>query len=203
MQEHVSAPRNSSRTSRRESCFINLVKLKKPKIYAVTRCLVLYTAMSCKVLNSCYCAIYIAVNRKYNRNKKQFKFFQGVVCAFWANQQKIGKKNLVSSKLISVKLPHTYILNLLTYLIDHSPMGLFRANEINNGNKLNRLRILTCRRQTSWLCTSVAEELNQGLPGANPASGLSTTRTLDLQISNPTPLPLGHADSYIRVSLVS
>ena len=80
MQEHVSAPRNSSRTSRRGSCFINLVNLKKPKIYAVTRCLVLYTATSCKVFNPCYCGI--VLNRKYDRNKKQFKFFQGAVCAF-------------------------------------------------------------------------------------------------------------------------
>ena len=33
----------------------------------------------------------------------------------------------------------------------------------------------TDRRQTSWLYTSAAEELSQGLPGANPASGQSGT----------------------------
>ena len=49
-------------------------------------------------------------------------------------------------------------LYIHTYLIDHSPLGLFRANETNNWN--NRLRIPTGRRQTSWLCTSAAEELN-------------------------------------------
>ena len=38
-------------------------------------------------------------------------------------------------------------------------------------NKLNRLRNITSRRQTSWLYTSAAEELSQGLPGTNPASG--------------------------------
>ena len=35
----------------------------------------------------------------------------------------------------------------------------------------NRLKIPTGRRQTSWLCTSVAEELNQGLPETNLAGG--------------------------------
>ena len=60
---------------------------------------------------------------------------------------------------------HTYIH---TYLIDHPPLGLFRPNETNNWNKLNRLRIPTGRRQTCWLCTSTAEKLNQGLPGTNP-----------------------------------
>ena len=90
---------------------------------------------------------------------------------------------------------HTYITYIHTYLIDHSPLGLFRNNETNNRNKLNRLRIPTGRRQTSWLCTSAAEELNQGLPGINPASSQSGTRTRDLQISSPTPSPLGHAAS--------
>ena len=51
---------------------------------------------------------------------------------------------------------HTYIH---IYLNDHSPLGLFRANETNNWNELNRLRIPTGWRQTSWLCTSAAEEL--------------------------------------------
>ena len=74
-----------------------------------------------------------------------------------------------------------------TYLIDQSLLGLFRVNETNNWNKLNRLRIPTGRRQTSWLCTSTAEELNHGLPRTNPASGQSGTRTRDVQISNPTP----------------
>ena len=77
-------------------------------------------------------------------------------------------------------------MRLPIILIDHSPLGLFRANETNNWNKLNRLRIPTGKRSTSWLCTSAAEELNQRLPGTNPAiSGQSVTRTLDLQISNP------------------
>ena len=56
------------------------------------------------------------------------------------------------------------MIQTCTYLIDHSPLGLFRANETNNWNELNRLRIHPGRRQTSWLCTSAAEELNQGLP---------------------------------------
>ena len=52
--------------------------------------------------------------------------------------------------------------------IDLSPLGIFRANEINDSNKLNKLRIPTGRMQTSWLCTSAAEELNQAWPGTNP-----------------------------------
>ena len=64
------------------------------------------------------------------------------------------------------------ILSVCMYVcIDLSPLGLFRANEINHSNKLNKLRIPTGRRQTSWLCTSTADELNQALPGTNPAGG--------------------------------
>ena len=66
-------------------------------------------------------------------------------------------------------------IDIHTYFIDHSPLGLFRANETNNCNKLNRLRIPPGRRQTSWLYTSAGEELSQGLPGTNPASGQSGT----------------------------
>jgi len=46
------------------------------------------------------------------------------------------------------------------------PTGAFQG-QWNNWNELSRLRIPTGRRQTSWLCTSVAEELNQGLPQTN------------------------------------
>ena len=55
--------------------------------------------------------------------------------------------------------------------------------------ELNRLRIPTGRRQTSWLCISTAEELNQGLPRTNRASGQSGTWTRDLRISSPATLP--------------
>ena len=61
------------------------------------------------------------------------------------------------------------ILPVCMYVcIDLSPLGIFRANEINNSNKLNKLRIPTGRMQTSWLCISAAEELNQARPGTNP-----------------------------------
>ena len=83
---------------------------------------------------------------------------------------------------------HTYIRNW------QLPAGAFQGQWNNNWNILNRLRIPTGRRQTSWLCTSAAEELNQGLPRKNPASGQSGTR--DLQISSPAPKPLGHVASY-------
>ena len=52
----------------------------------------------------------------------------------------------------------------------------------------NRLRIPTGRTQTSWLCTSAAEELSQGLPGTNPASGQSGT--WNREIPRPRCLPL-------------
>ena len=43
--------------------------------------------------------------------------------------------------------PATYCWVIHTYIIDHCPLGLFRANETNNSNELNRLRIPTGRRQ--------------------------------------------------------
>ena len=70
---------------------------------------------------------------------------------------------------------HTYIY-IHTYLIDRSPWGLFRANVTERNNETEQqqlLRIPTGRRQTSWLFTSAAGKLNQGLPGTNSASGQS------------------------------
>jgi len=58
------------------------------------------------------------------------------------------------------------------YLIDLCLLGLFRAIKTNPRNIINRLRIPTGRRQTTWLCPSAAEELNQGLPGTNPTRSL-------------------------------
>ena len=62
-------------------------------------------------------------------------------------------------------------------LVDPRPctLGLFRASETNLRNKLNGLRIPTGRRQTSWLRTSAAEALNQGLLETNPNPNHSTT----------------------------
>ena len=67
------------------------------------------------------------------------------------------------------------------YLIDRSPLGLFRANETQRNDRTEQqqqqqqqqqlLRIPTGRRQTSWLFTSAAGKLNQGLPGSNSMSG--------------------------------
>ena len=76
---------------------------------------------------------------------------------------------------------------MYVYLTEFSLPGLFRANETNYQNRLNRLRIPTGRRQTSWLCTSAAVELNQGLPETNPAGGQSRTQNQDLHISNLAP----------------
>ena len=89
-----------------------------------------------------------------------------------------------------------YIQEIHTCLIDHSPLGFsWPMQQTTEMNLTARLRIPTGRRQTSWLCTSAAEELNQGLPRTNPASGQSGTWTRDLQISSPALSPLGHAAS--------
>ena len=95
---------------------------------------------------------------------------------------------------------HTYIH---TYLIDHSPLGLFRANETNNWNELNRLRIPTGWRQTSWLWTSAAEELNQGLPRTNPASGQSGTWTDKKTQKDKKTLMSRNAFNHARLILVN
>jgi len=60
-------------------------------------------------------------------------------------------------------------------LIELFPLGLFRANKTNFRNKLNELRISTGRKQTSWLRTSAAVELNKGLLETNQAGGQNGT----------------------------
>ena len=47
-------------------------------------------------------------------------------------------------------------------------MGLYRPTVQIAANELNRLRIQTGRRQTSWVGTGSAKDLNQRLPGTNP-----------------------------------
>ena len=77
-----------------------------------------------------------------------------------------------------------------TYIIDRSPQGLFRANETQRNDRTEQqqlLRIPTGRRQTSWLFTSAAGKLNQGLPGSNSTSGQSGSWTRDLRISRQAP----------------
>ena len=96
-----------------------------------------------------------------------------------------SKHHLFSSLYNGTLILVCMYVRMYVYLIDLSPLGLFRANEINHSNKLNKLRIPTGRRQTSWLYTSTAKELNQVLPGTNPACGQGGTR--DLTISSPVP----------------
>ena len=56
-------------------------------------------------------------------------------------------------------------------------MVLFRDNETNNLNETTWLKIPTGMRRTSGLpyFTSVAEDLNLGLQGTNPASSQGRT----------------------------
>ena len=49
-----------------------------------------------------------------------------------------------------------------------------KHNQRNNRTQqIHLLRIPTGRRQTSWLFTSAARKLNQGVPGTNSTSGQS------------------------------
>lgn len=61
--------------------------------------------------------------------------------------------------------------------------------------ELDRLRVPTDRRQTSWLFTSEGYELNHGLPETNTTSGQSGTRTPGHHISSVTSKSLCHAAS--------
>ena len=98
-----------------------------------------------------------------------------------------SKHHLFSSLYNGTLILVCMYVRMYVYLIDLSPLGLFRANEINHSSKLNKLRIPTGRRQSSWLYTSTAKELNQVLPGTNPAGGQGGTWTRDLPISSPVP----------------
>ena len=76
-------------------------------------------------------------------------------------------------------------------------MELFRDNETNNSNG-------TQQRSESSLVggkpigyfTSLAEDLNLGLPRTNPASGQYRTGTWDLWIKSPVPQLLCQAASF-------
>ena len=73
------------------------------------------------------------------------------------------------------------------------PLALFRANETNHWNKLNRFRIPSGRKQTFWPCARVTGELNQVLSETNPAGDQSGTWTWDLHSWSPAPSPCDHS----------
>ena len=71
------------------------------------------------------------------------------------------------------------------------PIGAFqdqcKQTMINKySNKHNEVTNPNWRGHTSWLFTSVAEELNSWLPRTTSASGQNGIWTCDLRISNPT-----------------
>ena len=74
--------------------------------------------------------------------------------------------------------------------------GLMKHNQRNDRTE-QLFRIPTGQRQTSWLFTSAAGKLNQGLPGSNSTSGQSGSWTRDLRISRQAPEPLCHTASSI------
>ena len=50
----------------------------------------------------------------------------------------------------------------------------------------NSIKIGNWQETTSWLFTSVAEDLNSGGPRTNPASGQSRTQTQDCRVKSLT-----------------
>ena len=62
-------------------------------------------------------------------------------------------------------------------------------------NNSNWTKIPTDQGQTSWQFTSMAEDLNTGLPRTNPANDQSGTWTRGLQIASPALQPHGDAAS--------
>lgn len=80
-------------------------------------------------------------------------------------------------------------------IVSHGLTWIYCTN--SNSNKWTE-QVKNLKRQeaggnTSWLHTSIAEELNQVLPGTNPASDRRRTWMPDHQISSPVPWPLSHA----------
>ena len=76
-----------------------------------------------------------------------------------------------------------------------SLQALYSNNSDIKEIERNRIKNPNWQGGTSSLFTSVAEDLNSGLPWTYPASGQSRTRTLDRRIASPTRWPLGHAVS--------
>ena len=134
-----------------------------------------------------------------------------------------ARNNYCSLCLRSIFLIHRHvslIINLISHadantihtknntnLIDHSPEGLFRANETQWNDRTEQqqlLRIPTGWRQTSWLFKSADGKLNQVLPGTNSASGQRGSWTRDLRISRHCrpnhwfTLPPKNADVYLH-----
>lgn len=69
------------------------------------------------------------------------------------------------------------MINKLSYTITQllvNPLIYSVGLENYVTNKLSRLTILTSRRQTSWLSTNTAEELNQAISETNPPAGQSS-----------------------------
>ena len=74
-------------------------------------------------------------------------------------------------------------INIENILIDHSSCGHFQSQW-----SVTWLKILTGRRYTSWLLTSVAEELNLGLWGKHLLMAVSTRSPVSNQsVALPSP----------------
>ena len=79
------------------------------------------------------------------------------------------------------------------------PLTIFST--VNTTNETGK-KIPTSSRQTNWLWTRAANELNQRLPGTTSAGGQSGTGAWDRQISSPVPKPFGHALAPVYIILI-
>ena len=78
-----------------------------------------------------------------------------------------GKVPLTCTSLTHAWI-HIFYMNY-TYILDHSPRELFRANETITTEQ----QLLTGQRQTSWLFTRASEKLSQGSRGGQNGSWTS------------------------------
>lgn len=95
-----------------------------------------------------------------------YRFNSLLVCSFSIFFNKMMNSSELWSSQLRTLRNISYITSqndepLYVYLIDLSPLGLFRANGINNSNKLRMLIIPTGRRQTSWPSYKFRQELKQ------------------------------------------
>ena len=136
-------------------------------------------------------------------------WFNSVHVLAWKNKNSSLKVFTPHGSLLWLRSHHLWANTIQCILNWPLPIGAFQGqwnNQQNNRTQQQQLlRIPTGRRQTSWLFTSAAGKLNQGLPGSNSTSGQSGSWTRDLRISRQAPgwdenekmrLPFGQAVTW-------
>ena len=133
--------------------------------------------------------------RKWNKHQMERTRLSSQLEVTW--QSFFGHLFLFHIFLMNLTRPEevlsAWALHTIQYILNWPlPIGAFQGqwnNQRNNRTQQQQqlLRIPAGRRQTSWLYTSEAGKLNQGLPGTNSASGQSGSWTRDLRISRQAP----------------